>query len=356
MAEVFTNELTTGWPQLLGGLVAQNCGDAKTPEKIAHISKILFHARKSNEDQQDLEQQEILKEVFLWLKKHYNAKLAMSDNKIASIVWPLPAKLPKVSILIPTRDQVELLKKLVTGLLTKTDYPDIEILIVDNESIQTVSKAYFSEIQKDPRVKVVSYPQAFNYSAINNFGFKSCTGEILALLNNDIEVMRSDWLLEAVREALAPQVGAVGAKLYYKNGFIQHAGVVLGPHGAGHIHSYERRNSAGYLNRLQFSHELSAVTAACMIMRSEVFSKVSGFNEKDLPVAYNDIDLCIRIRELGLKIIWTPKVELYHLESASRPPDTRLEQIARYRREVEYMFTHWGPKMQHCLFNATYQR
>ncbi len=334
------------WSKLLVTLI-----EKLSPTQIGHIPKILFHAQNPISSQQ----KELFNEVNLSLETKYNAHLSFAKKDTASIVWPLPNELPKVSLLIPTRDRVQLLRNLLQGILKKTDYPNIEIVIVDNQSIEPATKKYFSEIETDPRIKVISYPFPFNYSAINNFGFKHCTGEVLVLLNNDIEVMRADWLKEAVREALAPQVGAVGGKLYYKNGFIQHAGVVLASNSAYHVHSFERRSSPGYCNRLQFPHELTAVTAACMILRSEVFARVGGFNEQDLAIAYNDIDLCLRIREIGLKVVWTPKVELYHIESASRPPDTRFKQILRYRSEVEYMLRHWGHIMQRDPFyNANF--
>ncbi len=342
---LLSNEIVS-WPKLLVTLI-----EKLDPEQIGHIPKILFHGRNPIFPQQ----KELLQELNLRLEAKYNAHINITPNGSASIVWPLPKVLPKVSILIPTRDKIHLVKNLLNGILKKTDYPNIEIVIVDNQSVELETKKYFSEISKDSRIKVVSYPFPFNYSAINNFGFKYCTGEILALLNNDIEVMRADWLKEAVREALAPQVGVVGCKLYYRNGFIQHAGVVLTSNSAYHVHSFERRSSPGYCNRLQFPHELTAVTAACMIMRSEVFSKAGGFNEIDLAVAYNDIDLCLRIRDTGLKVVWSPKIELLHLESASRPPDTGFEQILRYRREVEYMHSHWGHIMKtDPFYNANF--
>ena len=336
------NVQAANWPELLVHLI-----QSSPDRRIAHIAKILFHTREAKDPAQAL----IIKKLSEILEKNHQAHIELNEKKIPHIVWPLPAKLPKVSILIPTKDRADLLSKLVDGLLNHTDYSNIEIVIVDNQSTEEATKKFFEKMKNFSNIKVVPYHFPFNYSAINNFGFKYCTGEILALLNNDIEVIDAHWLKEAIREVLAPKVGIVGAKLYFKNGFIQHAGVVLGSGQVpGHIHGFEHRSSKGFCDRLQFPHELSAVTGACMLMRREVFEEVSGFNEKDLAVAYNDIDLCLRVGELGLKIVWTPNTELYHLESASRPPDRRSEQIVRYRKEVEFMRRRWKKIMHNDPF------
>jgi GT2 family glycosyltransferase len=333
LAQALQDHKYQTWSELLSYLVLST-----EESKIYHISKILFHTRK----RQDPNYLGIMESLSKGIESKFGAKLEINSNLIARILWPLPANLPKVSILIPTKDRVDLVRTLVDGLLNKTDYSNLEIVIVDNQSFKEESFDYFREIQKNPIVKVVQYDFPFNYSAINNYGFKYCTGEVLALLNNDMEIINPQWLKEAVREVYAPGVGIVGAKLYFKNGFIQHAGVALGSGQVpGHIHGLEHRSSSGFCNRLLFPHQLSAVTGACMVMKREVFAKVNGFNEKDLAVAYNDIDLCLRVGELGLKIIWTPFTELYHLESASRPPDRGSEQIVRYRKEVQFMRRRW---------------
>ncbi len=335
LLEVMSEEKT--WPELLIRLIFST-----DETKISHLPKILFHSR----ELRDPYQGEIQKLAAPILDKSWGARLEVSASSLARIVWPLPLELPKVSILIPTKDRIDLVGTLVEGILKRTDYPNLEIVIVDNRSTEQSSHDYFAKIQKNKNVKVVSFDFPFNYSAINNYGAKFCNGEILALLNNDIEVINPHWLKEMVREALAPGVGIVGAKLYYKNGFIQHAGVALGSgQNPGHIHGFEHKSANGFGNRLRFPHELSAVTAACMLMKREVFQKVGGFNEKDLAVAYNDIDLCLRVGEMGLKIVWTPFAELYHLESASRPMDRQVGQIVRYRQELEFMRKRWAKIM-----------
>ncbi len=323
------------WPKILIQLVEQN------DDKICHIPKILFHSKELKDPWHALSSQEISK----LLKRKYHAAIAYNAKQFPFIEWPLPKILPKVSILIPTKDRADLLETLVNGLLIHTDYPNIEVVIVDNNSCEPRTKIFFQKITKHKNVKVVEFNQAFNFSAINNFGFSYCTGEVLVLLNNDIEIIEPNWLRSAIREVYAPNVGLVGGKLYFKNGFIQHAGVLLGSEVPGHLHGFEHRSANGYCNRLQFPQELSAVTGACMVMKRETFAKIGGFNEKDLAVAYNDIDLCLRIRALGLKVVWSSNIELYHLESASRPPDRRPAQIVRYRREVDFMRKTWSKLM-----------
>lgn len=259
------------------------------------------------------------------------------------IIWPLPAQLPKVSVIIPTRDRVELLRVLVEGLLNKTDYPIEEIIIIDNCSQDPVTLTFLEKISREfNNVRVLKYDQPFNYSAINNFGFQKSHGDIIAFLNNDLEIIHKDWLSELVRQVARPGVGGVGAKLYYKNNFIQHAGVVMGfSQVAGHIHQTLHRTARGYCDRLTFVHSYSAVTGACLVVKREVFEKIGGFNEESLAVALNDVDLCLKIWEAGFKVLWTPFAELYHHESATRPIDTQEGQLKRFHSEVRYMREHW---------------
>lgn len=333
LKEFIKNKNFSNLPELLASLAVE-----LKDHEVLHIPKILFHSEQKMPPEQNL----LLKYADEILQKKYGAKIVIEDKLPATIVWPLPQVLPKVSIVIPTRDRVDLVKTLVDGLLFSTDYENLEIVIVDNQSSEEKTIAYFEEIKKIPKVKVCLYDFKFNFSAINNFGFKFCTGEILALLNNDLEIIHPGWLKEMLRELLAPDVGIVGAKLYFKNNYVQHAGVVLGSGLSPlHIHGYQHRSADGYLRELKFPHQLLAVTGACMLTKAELFAKLQGFNETDLSVAYNDIDLCLRIIASGQKVVWTPKAELYHLESASRPPDRRPEQIARYRTELEYMRKIW---------------
>nr|WP_301011612.1 glycosyltransferase family 2 protein [Halomonas sp.] len=260
-------------------------------------------------------------------------------------MWPVPTPQPLVSLLVPTRDGVEILKPCVDAILERTDYRHFELLILDNQSSCSKTLAYMAEVEKrDSRVKVLRWNHDFNYSAINNFGAKHSKGDIIGLINNDVEPIDGEWLTEMVSQASRPEVGCVGAKLYYPNGTIQHGGVVLGVGGvAGHAHRFFQHNEEGYAGRLQLVQNLTAVTAACLLLRREVFEKVGGLNEPDLAVAYNDVDLCLKVHELGLRNLWTPYAELYHHESISRGADDTPKKRARALKEARYMRKQWGP-------------
>jgi len=189
---------------------------------------------------------------------------------------------------------------------------------------------------------VLRYDKPFNYSAINNFAVEHSNAPLIGLINNDIEVISPDWLAEMVSWAVQPDVGCVGAKLYYGNGTLQHAGVILGLGGvAGHSHKHFPGNHVGYFYRLKILQNLSAVTAACLIVRREIFKEVGGLNEKDLPVSFNDVDFCLKVRDAGYLNVWTPYAELYHLESVSRGSDTLPQHVERAEREIAYMKSTW---------------
>lgn len=257
--------------------------------------------------------------------------------------WPLPDPLPKVSLLIPTRDGVNILKPCVDAILKNTDYTALEVLILDNQTTCPRTLAYFDELAVDDRVAIHRWDHPFNFSAINNFGAKMATGDIIGLVNNDIEPINADWLREMVSHAVRPDIGCVGAKLYYPNGAIQHAGVILGIGGvAGHSHKYFSPNSYGYFLRLKLVQNLSAVTGACLLVRKSVFDEVGGLDEEHLAIAFNDVDFCLKVREAGYRNIWTPYAELYHHESASRGPEDTEKNRERFLRETRVMRDRWG--------------
>jgi GT2 family glycosyltransferase len=279
--------------------------------------------------------------------------------------WPLPHPEPLVSLIVPTRNKPELLACCASGLLHRTDYPHIELIIVDNGSKEPEALALLSRLQADPRVRVLPFHGAFNYAAINNAAVREARGEIVALLNNDIDVIDSGWLKEMVSLAVRPDVGAVGAKLLFGSGHIQHAGVMLGvgvsPGGengvAGHFGLSVAGDEPGYFGQFVLARALSAVTGACLALRREVYEAVGGLDAEHLPVSFNDVDLCLRIRARGLRIIWTPFAELYHLESSSRGLDDAPETIARAAREATYMRARWGPVLDSDPFyNANLDR
>lgn len=202
--------------------------------------------------------------------------------------------------------------------------------MIDNGSTEQESLAYFEQVSQHPKVRLLKYDHPFNYSAINNFGVKQAKGEVIGLINNDIEVISGDWLTYMVGHAQRKDIGCVGAKLYYSDDRVQHAGVVMGyGGGAGHAHKYFPRFHTGYLNRLVATHRFSAVTAACLIVEREIFEKVGGLNET-LAVAFNDVDFCLRVRELGYSNLYCAEAELYHHESVSRGLDVTPEKAARF--------------------------
>lgn len=258
------------------------------------------------------------------------------------IAWPLPPEPPLVSLIVPTRDRVELLAACVEGLLRRTDYPAREIVIVDNESREPKTLAYFERLAKEPAVRVLPHSGPFNFSAVNNFAAERARGAIIGLINNDIVVERPDWLREMAAQAVRPEVGAVGALLTYDDGTVQHAGCVLGIGGvASHVFKHFDPDAEGHGGRLRVAQDLSAVTAACLLVRREVWEEVGGLDE-DLPIAYNDIDFCLKLRRAGRRIVWTPFAHLKHLESASRGLDKAPERRARIDREKARMAERWG--------------
>lgn len=259
------------------------------------------------------------------------------------VVWQVPAPPPLVSLIIPTRDMLAVLAKCVGSILEKTLYPNYEILIVDNQSVEPKTLAWLKRFEGHAKVRVVRYDRPFNFSAINNFAVRLAKGELIGLVNNDIEVISPGWLDEMVSHACRPEVGCVGAKLYYPNDTVQHGGVVLGLGGiAGHSHLGSERDSPGYFSRLFAAHNVSAVTAACLLVRRGVYEEVGGLDEAHLAVAFNDVDFCLKVREAGYANVWTPYAELYHHESLSRRTEDTPEKKARFAREVRYMEETWS--------------
>ncbi|QQK64575.1 glycosyltransferase [Cobetia sp. cqz5-12] len=261
--------------------------------------------------------------------------------------WRLPESQPLVSLLVPTRDGVEILKPCVDAILAQTEYRHFELLILDNQSCCPRTLEYMRDVaRRDERVRVLRWDAPFNYSAINNFGAREARGDIIGLVNNDIEPMNGEWLTEMVSQVCRPDIGCVGAKLYYPNGTIQHAGVILGLGSiAGHAHRFFHREEDGFQGRLKSIQNLSAVTAACLLLRRSVFEEVNGLNEQHLAVAYNDVDLCLKVREAGYRNLWTPYAELYHHESISRGADDTPRKRARWLSECDYMRTTWAEQL-----------
>lgn len=276
------------------------------------------------------------------------------------IRYRLPEVPPLVSIIVPTRDEPAMVRQCVESVRSKTVYPRIEILVVDNQSADPEAQAYLMHIAGQDGIRVLRYDHTFNYSAINNFAVQQARGEVVCLLNNDTEVISPDWLEEMVGNLLQPRVGVVGAKLYFPDGRVQHAGDTVGPGGcANHLHSFIERNDPGYCNRAAVAQELSAVTGACLMVRKSLYEELGGLDEKHLPVAFNDVDLCLRVREAGYRVVWTPHAELYHHESISRGKDVSAEKVRWAKREVAYMRRRWKHVLRRDPFynpNLSYER
>ena len=257
---------------------------------------------------------------------------------------------PLISILIPNKDQISTLAKCINSIFRKSTYKNFEIIIIENNSEKTDTFEYYNYLEgKYPNVKVVTCNThgKFNYSTINNFGATFAKGEHLLFLNNDVEVISENWLEEMLMYSQREDVGAVGAKLYYPDDTIQHAGVIIGIGDvAGHSHRHFPRNSAGHIGRLSLAQSYTAVTAACLMMKASVFKEINGFDEA-FEVAYNDVDLCMRIRSLGYLIVWTPHAELYHHESKSRGDDNEnFVKKMRLQREIKLFKQRWKKELK----------
>ena len=248
---------------------------------------------------------------------------------------------PLVSVVIPNKDHPDVLARCLDSL-AKSSYANYEVLVVENGSTRPETHAYYSEIRRQPHVRILEWAKPFNYAAVNNFAANQARGELLLFLNNDIEAINPDWLEELVKLAVQPGVGAVGAKLYYADDTIQHAGIVVGMGGvAGHSHLNFPRTAAGHGQRLLYTQNVAAVTGACLLMPRAVFTDVGGFDE-GFVLAFNDVDLCLQVLAKGYRVVWTPGAELYHLESKTRGPEDTPEKQARFKREFDLFHAKWG--------------
>ncbi len=331
--------------------LALRCVERVEGKQIFHIAKVLYHWRAipGSTALGVGEKSYAHTAAFAAIRSHLERRGGVARvEEIAGqqgrfrVRYALPETAPLVSLIIPTKDKVDLLKCCIDSIIELTTYKNFEILVVDNGSIEKNSHRYFEEIANDSRIRVLPYPAPFNYSAINNYAAARASGSVLGFVNNDIEVISPDWLDEMVSQCLRQEIGAVGAKLYYPNDTIQHAGVVLGLGGiAGHVYAGLPKDYPGQMGRALLVQEMSAVTAACMLVRRDVFNSVDGFDEA-LRVAFNDVDLCLRIKRAGYRNLWTPFAELYHHESASRGYEDTPEKMKRFQGEIDLMRKRWG--------------
>ena len=286
-------------------------------QAIVHIPEVLYHRHESDAALQDTRSiGEALR------RRGVSGRVETSHPDCYSVRYEI-RDYPIVSILIPTKDKSRLLRQCIDSIEKNTDYPNYEIIVLDNESSDRETLDYFARIAE--KVRILRCPGRFNFSAINNRGAAEARGEFLLFLNNDTEVIRPEWMHAMVEHALRPEVGAVGAKLLFGDGRIQHAGVVLGLEGiVGHAFRLVREDAAGHPVLANVIRDCSAVTAACMMMRHSLFDEVGGFDEA-LPIDFNDVDLCLRLRRRGYLIVYTPLALLYHYESATRGHRHHLE-------------------------------
>jgi len=336
--------------------LALRCVEKLEPNEIKHIPRILYHWRMAEGSAAAAaEAKSYAPEAarraltdHLRRTKIAGAVVACPENREwYRVVYDLRPPFPLVSVIIPTRNQLALLQRCVMTVREKTNYTPIEIVIVDNGSTDPETHAFLRDLAQAPSVQILTDPGEFNFSRLINRGVRVARGEILALVNNDIETEKSSWLREMVSHAIRPEVGAVGARLWYPDGTLQHAGVVLGLHGVA-SHAFQRfpAQPVSPMNRtFVLSQNYSAVTAACMVLRKTIFDDLGGFDE-NLPNNFNDVEFCLRLRARGWQVIWTPYADLIHHESASRGRDFGSAEHAQLLRETAYMYEKWGEQLQ----------
>jgi GT2 family glycosyltransferase len=323
-----------------------------TPAQICHIPRVLYHWRTiDGSTAKDADEkpyaiiaaQQAIREHLTRCNIEAEVMEAPDLPGTIRVQYTLPSQLPLVSLIIPTRNNLELLHRCIESIANKTDYDPIELLIINNNSDDPATLTYLRQLEANNQARIIDYPQPFNYADMNNKAVEYAQGEIIGLINNDVEVINSEWLSEMVSHLLRPEVGIVGARLWYPNDTLQHAGVILGMGGvAGHAHKGLPRGNPGYFNRANLIQSFSAVTGACLIMQKSNFLAVGGLDAEHLSIAFNDIDLCLKIREQSLRIVWTPYAELYHHESASRGYEDTPEKMVRFEKECLYMKKRWG--------------
>jgi GT2 family glycosyltransferase len=324
------------------------CSERLGPGQVVHVPKVLYHWR-AIVGSTALERgaKDYAAEAGMRAVADHLARIAPGagveslEHGHYRVRWPLPDP-PRVDIVIPTRDRLDLVRCCVESLLANTRYRDYRVLLVDNQSREQATLDWLDAISGEPRVRVLRYDAPFNYSAINNWAVAQGDGGVVCLLNNDIEVIDGDWLRELASQAMRPGVGAVGAMLYYPDRTIQHAGVVLGMGGvANHVYSGAPEGHPGHGARALVAQELSAVTGACLAVRRDRYTEVGGLDER-LQVAFNDVDFCLRLLEAGYRNVWTPFARLLHHESATRGRDEAGPGRDRFVGEARYMEERWG--------------
>jgi GT2 family glycosyltransferase/tetratricopeptide (TPR) repeat protein len=337
-----------------------------SPGEITHVARVLYHRHGSPETNATTilpypvtERRKRALEESLE-RQARQARLVAMPGGLCRVIWPIPDPAPLVTLIIPTRDYAHLLRGCIGSMLQKTDYPAFEIIVVDNGSVESDTLAYFDSLRGHKRLRILDAPGPFNFSRLNNIAVEQAHGSVIAMVNNDVMATDSDWLREMVSQAIRPEIGAVGAKLLYETGHIQHAGIVCGIGlVAAHPHKFRASDDPGYMGRIAAAQSLSAVTAACLVVEKEKYRQVGGMDEENLQIAFNDVDLCLKLDAAGYRNVYTPHATLIHLESISRGLDTSPEKANRYRAEASFMQAKWGDKVKRDRFynvNLTTER
>jgi glycosyltransferase involved in cell wall biosynthesis len=335
--------------------LALRCVERLRADQVRHIPRILYHWRMAKgslaaiPDAKPYAKEAARRAIADFLKQRgVNARVVPcpEDPQSHRVIYEMPDPAPLVSIVIPTRDKVELLEGCIKSIRERTDYPRVEIIIVDNGSTETKTLKFLRDVEEKMSAHVLRDSGPFNFSRLSNRGAAEATGAILAFLNDDVEAEERGWLTEMVSQVARPEVGAVGARLWYPNGTLQHGGVIAGLGGvAGVAYHGVPRGHPGYFNRAWLQQNYSALTAACMLVRKSVFEEAGRFDEANLGISFNDIDFCLRLRQRGFQIVWTPYANLVHHESASRGHDQTPEEQARFLREATHMQQKWAAEL-----------
>ena len=323
------------------------------PRNIHHLPRVLCHRAQRAAAGMSFDAEgarAILREYLGSQDIRANVVAAPFASELTWIVRDLPPECPLVSVIIPTRDRANLLERCVESILNNTRYPLFEVIVIDNDSREKDTALLFERLSKHSRVRILKSPGPFNYAKLNNFAALEARGEILVLLNNDTATIDSTWMDELVVQSLRPDVGAVGAKLLYENSQVQHAGMVFQP-GIGPMHQFRfaERADPGPGGALALTRSVMVVTGACLALRRSLYIEAGGLDEC-LSVAYNDIDLCMRLGDLGYRNIWTPRAELFHFEGMSRGYDDTPQKREIATRELTYFTRRWGSLMQYDPF------
>ncbi len=336
--------------------LALRCCETLPPERIVHLPYVLCHRQPAADPAPDAARRALVQHLQrcgveatvepagTGAPTPTSAPTSTAPAAPAHRVrYTLPAVRPTVSLIVPTRDRLELLKACLDSVIARTVYPRYEIILVDNGSTEPATLDYLRVLAaREPRVRVLRDSLPFNFSRLNNLAAATSYADLVCLLNNDVEPVRPDWLHELVSFAVQPDVGAVGARLWYPDRTLQHGGIFFGGGGPGrHAHRHLAEGEPGYLGRAALTQSWSAVTGACLLLRRSVYEQVGGLDEEHLAVAFNDVDLCFKVRELGLRVVWTPYADLIHHESASRGLDDSPAKRARFEAEFDCMRARW---------------